>query len=187
MADGAGAGDAPHVVLVGLMGAGKSTVGRALAARLGRAFVDVDDEVERRAGCTVAELFGREGEAGFRAREADAVADVLAAPDPGVVATGGGAVLCARTREALTGQATVWLRATPEVLAERLGATPGVDRPLLVDGDPVARLARLAEEREPLYHDVAGIVVDVGGLSVDEVLDRILDSALARSLPEVAS
>ena len=182
MAEGAAAG--PHVVLVGLMGAGKSTVGRALADRLGRPFVDVDAEVEARAGRTVAELFAEEGEAAFRAREAEAVADALGSPAPAVVATGGGAVLCPRTRHALDGQATVWLRAAPEVLAGRVGS--GGDRPLLAGEDPAARLARLAEERDPLYHDVAGIVVDVGGLSVEEVVDRVLGSALARSLPEAA-
>ena len=172
-----------HLVLVGPMGAGKTTVGRALAERLGRGFVDVDAEVEVRTGRTVAQLFAAEGEPAFRAIEAEALADVLAAPEATVVATGGGAVLCAASREALAGHATVWLRADPEVLAARV--VGGGDRPLLAGGDAEAALARIVAEREPLYHDVAGIVVDVAGLTVDEVVDRVLGSALARSLPEV--
>lgn len=175
-----------HLVLVGLMGVGKSTVGRALAERLGRPFVDLDEAVVAAAGRPVAQLFAEEGEAGFRAREAAVLAEVLGAGAAAVVATGGGAVLCGRSRDRLAGQATVWLRASPPVLAERLGAAPGQERPLLAGADPEARLAELAGERDPLYHEVAGIVVDVGGLSVDEVVDRVLASALARSLPEVA-
>lgn len=168
MAEGA------SLVLVGLMGSGKTTVGRRLAERLGWRFVDLDHVV---AGArSVAEVFEQEGEPAFRQKEAEALAAVLADAAPAVVATGGGAVLDAGTRRRLAEQATVWLRGAPSALAARVGQGEG--RPLLAAGEVLATLERLAGEREPLYHEVAGIVVDVDGLAVDEVVDRILASAL---------
>ncbi|HYI62090.1 MAG TPA: shikimate kinase [Acidimicrobiales bacterium] len=149
----------PPVVLVGMMGAGKSTVGRRLASRLGRPFVDADDELVRRSGRTVREWFAEEGEDGFRAAEAALLADLLAAPGPAVIAAGGGVVTRPRNREALRGGArVVYLRAGAPFLRSRLERKP--HRPLL-DDDPEAVLVRLLDERSALYEEVADLVVDV--------------------------
>ncbi|WCO65171.1 shikimate kinase [Iamia majanohamensis] len=165
MADGPSTGAARRtvapVVLVGLMGSGKSTVGRRLASRLDRPFVDADDELVRRTGRTVREWFAEEGEPGFRVAEAELVADLLAAPGPAVIAAGGGAVVTPSTRALLTERAlVVWLRAGVPFLVSR--ARRKAHRPLL-DDDPATVLARLEAERTPLYEEVADVVVDVEG------------------------
>ncbi len=151
-----------HVVLVGLMGAGKTTVGRRAAKALHRPFVDCDEAFVARTGRTVAEVFATDGETGFRTVEAELVAELLAVPEPMVVATGGGAVLDPRTRAALTapgGPLVVWLRADPAFLAGR--AKDRAHRPLLAGADAGEVLARLAVERDPLYAEVADEVLDV--------------------------
>jgi shikimate kinase len=164
------------VALVGLSGAGKSTVAPMLARRLGYLAVDLDRAVEARAGRGVAELFDRLGEAGFRDLEAAELQRVLDGP-PAVVATGGGVVLRAANRERLRSQArVVWLRADPADLADRLAGC-GEERPLLA-GDAAAALRRLAAEREHLYREVADVTVDVTGLGLAELVDR-----LERELP----
>lgn len=178
-----------------MMGAGKSTVGRLVARRLGWAFVDLDSEVEQRAGMSVADVFAQRGEAGFRSLESECLAARLAdgaGHDPGsaghegahgaatVVAVGGGAVLDAGNRARIAGAGTVvWLRARPGTLAARLGA--GTGRPLLEGSGRgvVGRLAELAFDRGPLYEEVAGAVVDVDGLTDEEVADRLCALALA--------
>jgi len=167
-----------HVALVGLSGSGKSTVAPLVAARLGLAVVDIDREVESRRGCSVAELFEREGEAAFRADEADALAAALAGP-PAVIATGGGAVLDAGNRSALAkGATTVWLRGEPAELGARLAV--GTEARPLLSGDPVFALIRLAEERNALYGEVSHEVVDVGGADpltvAEEICSRIGES-----------
>ncbi|MEX2100628.1 MAG: shikimate kinase [Acidimicrobiia bacterium] len=156
-----------HLVLVGLMGAGKTTVGQRCAQLLDRAFVDTDDIVVATTGMSVAEIFERHGEARFRELERDAVADACASPDPLVIACGGGAVLDPATRKRLhQAGLVVWLQAPPEVLGARVG--DGSTRPLLRDGN-VATLERLAALRGPAYEDAADVVVDTTGRSVDEV------------------
>lgn len=148
------------VVLVGLPGAGKSSVGRRLGRRLDRPFVDADDELVRRSGRTVRDWFTAEGEAGFRAAEADLMADLLSAPGPSVVAAGGGAVITEATRTLLRERArVVWLRAQVPYLVSRVVQKPG-HRPLL-DADPEGTLTRLAAERTPLYESLADVTVDV--------------------------
>jgi shikimate kinase/3-dehydroquinate synthase len=162
-----------HLALVGLMGAGKSTVGRLLARRLDLPFVDVDAVIVERGGRSVAEIFEAEGEAGFRQRERAALEEVLAGPDA-VVACGGGAVLDPGNRAALQRAATVvWLDALPEVLAARVGADP--DRPLLGDR-PVEALRRLAAARAEAYAAVADATVRADA-EPETVVDRV---ALAR-------
>ena len=161
-----------HLVLVGMMGSGKTSVGRRLAARLGRPFLDSDDEVEARTGRTVREIFEAEGEAAFRAQESRALADALDRREPVVVAAAGGVVLDRANRERLRGAGTViWLDARPEHLAPR--AARGHHRPLLGD-DPLAALRRLDAERRPLYAEVADHVVPVGERPVDAVVDDVL-------------
>lgn len=186
------AGDAPvssmadrHLVLVGLMGSGKSTVGAEVAERLGRRFVDLDDEVAVREGRTVRELLREDGGATFRAAEAAALAEVLAAPEALVLATGGGAVLDAGSRRVLAGSpVVVWLQAPTEVLVSRVARDGASDRPLLDDG-PAVVLDRLADERSPLYAEVADVRVDSSPDDPAGVADAVL-AALATLAGPVA-
>jgi shikimate kinase len=161
-----------HLVLVGLMGAGKTTVARECAARLSRPVVDTDDLVTAAAAASVAEIFAAEGEAGFRARERAAVADACASPVPLVVACGGGAVLDPDNRRRLRAAGVVvWLDASTDELAARVGRDAA--RPLL-GADPAASLERLRAAREAAYGAVADVVVDTTGRTVDEVVDTVL-------------
>jgi shikimate kinase len=161
-----------HLVLVGMMGSGKTTVGRRVAARLGRRLRDSDAEVEARTGRTVREIFESDGEAAFRAEEARALADALGDPEPAVVAAAGGVVLDPRNRTRLKeGGTVVWLDARPEALARRVSA--GGHRPLLGD-DPLAALRRLDAERRPLYAEVADHVVSVEDRRPDDVVADVL-------------
>ena len=164
-----------RIVLVGMMGAGKSTVGRRLAKQLGWRFFDSDSQVMAETGRTVPELFAERGEAAFRAEEARVLAEALSGPEPVVVSAAGGVVLSESNRKLLTQSGTVvWLRADPQTLARRVGTGEG--RPLLGD-DPAAALVDLYEVRRPLYESVASVVVDVDGLSPHQVVDRVLAEA----------
>jgi shikimate kinase len=164
--------DGHHLVLVGMMGSGKTTIGRRVAARLGRRLRDSDAEVEARTGRTVREIFETDGEAAFREEEARALAEALADPEPAVVAAAGGVVLDAGNRERLQASGTVvWLDARPEFLARRVSS--GGHRPLLGE-DPLAALRRLDTERRPLYAEVADAVVPVEGRSVEDVVAGVL-------------
>jgi len=162
-----------HLVLVGLMGAGKTTVGERCARRLGRSFVDTDALVQTLTGHTVVELFDRFGESRFRAEERRAVEDVCASPEPLVISCGGGAVLDSenRTRLRTTGF-VVWLTASPETLALRVGR--GDERPLL-RASPASTLARLAEARDEMYAAVAHARVDTESRSASEVADAVVE------------
>ncbi|MYI56635.1 MAG: shikimate kinase [Acidimicrobiia bacterium] len=150
-----------------MMGSGKSETGRELARLMGRRFVDCDELVAAEAGRSIPEIFKAEGEAGFRRRESETLAGVLARGDAAVIATGGGVVTVAGNRALLDAAAVCWLRARPEVLAARVG--DGSGRPMLasVAGDEGAlgRLRRILADREPAYREVADIVVDVDDLS----------------------
>ena len=162
-----------HLLLVGMMGSGKTTVGRLLAARLGLPFLDSDAEVVRSTGRTVKEIFETDGEAAFRAEERRVLAEAVCSPEPTVVAVAGGAVLDPRNRALLRDDAgsVVWLRAGPATLARRVGHGRG--RPLLRD-DPRGTLTRLAAERAPLYAEVADVVVDVDRAAPVAVADAVL-------------
>jgi len=154
-----------NVVLIGFMGTGKTAVGRALAARLGLAFVDTDAVVEERAGRPVARIFAEDGEERFRRLESEAVASA-GDREGAVIATGGGVVLRPENMARLRRRGmVVALRAAPEAIVARVGA--GADRPLLGD-HPEERVRRLLEERGPLYQD-ADLVVDTSNLSADEI------------------
>jgi len=154
------------------MGAGKTTVGRQLAKRLGKAFHDSDREIEIRTGVDIAIIFDIEGEAGFRKREAEVI-EQLTALDNIVLATGGGVVLDPRNRENLkTRGFVVYLHAAPQELWLR--TRNDKSRPLLQEGDPRERLAQLYAVRDPLYRDTADMVIDTGRQSVSALLSQVL-------------
>ena len=159
----------PKAVLVGPMGAGKSTVGRLLAASLGVGLRDTDEDVEAVAGKSVQDIFVDEGEAHFRRLERAAVAAALAEHD-GVVSLGGGAVLDPETQRRLRGQEVVFLRVGLAEAVKRVGLGSG--RPLLL-GNVRARVKALLEERAPVYESVATLVVDTDGRTPEQVAAQI--------------
>ncbi len=159
------------IVLVGLMGAGKSAVGRRLAARLGLKFIDADAEIEKAAGCSIADIFEIHGEAAFREGERRVMARLLKEP-PHVLATGGGAFMEEETRERVRERGiSVWLRADIELLLSRVSRRD--DRPLLKSGNKREILNQLIEQRHPIYAK-ADIVVDSEDLPHDRMVDKIL-------------
>lgn len=170
---------AVNIALCGFMSAGKSTVGRALAAALGLPFVDTDELLITRAGCTIPELFAAEGEAGFRRREREAVA-AAAALDGAVIALGGGVVRDPANVALLRRRGKiVWLRIDPATAAERILAD-GIGRPMIDDHiaertpEAVARrAAELLAERLPYYESAADLVIEVGPRGVDELVAAI--------------
>lgn len=154
------------------MGAGKTTVGKIIARRLKRRFVDSDLEIERRCGVRIPVIFDIEGEEGFRGREEQAIAEI-ATLDGVVLATGGGAVLSAENRRRLASHGTtVYLHARPEDLHRRLRHDKS--RPLLHTPDPLQRLRDLYTARDPLYRQVADIVVETGTQSVQTLARELL-------------
>lgn len=168
-----------NVFLIGPMGSGKTAVGRYLARVLRFGFHDSDAEVERRTGVDIAFIFEKEGEAGFRVRERDAIAG-LTELEPIVLATGGGAVLDADNRRVLAERGrVVWLQTSVHQQMER--TRHGRHRPLLLDSDPRTRLDELSREREPLYAEIADVTVTTDGRRVQAVADDIL-----RALGETA-
>ena len=158
-------------MLVGLMGSGKSSVGALVAARTGRAFVDVDIVIARETGKTVRELWEAGGEAAYRRLESEAVLRVLAGETPSVLAAPGGVVLNPTVRAALAGHLVVWLRTEPTTLAGRVHI--GDHRPLLGD-NPAEALTAMAHERADLYRSVATATVDTDDRAPDAVADMVV-------------
>ena len=160
------------IVLVGIMGAGKSTVGKILADRLGMRFIDADQEIERAAGCTITDFFEKYGEGEFRKGEERVISRILAG-EPCVLATGGGAFMSEATRLLIKKIATsVWLRVSFEVLAKRLEKRS--DRPLLQTADPQQTLKALMKKRYPIYND-ADFLVDVENDGVDITVSKVVE------------
>ena len=166
-----------HVLLIGMMGAGKTTIGALVAAKLDRPYIDNDTQVEHVTGKTVAEIWRDGGEEEFRRHESAALRAAIQSPAPSVIAVAGGAVLdpANRKRIADAGQ-VVWLRAKVETLAGHIRNDDDDDhRPLL--GGPIGLesiLERLGEERRPLYTELADAIVDVDGLTLEEARERVL-------------
>lgn len=160
-----------NIYLVGMPGAGKTTVGRQLARRLHRQFIDVDHEIEVRAGVRIADIFEAEGEAGFREQEARVIAD-LSNQSNLIVATGGGAVLrpenCAAIKKS---GLVVYLRVAPRILFDR--TRHDANRPLLQVANPMMRIEELFTQRDPIYQDVADLVMTSGGGSVSYLVTQV--------------
>ncbi|HET6265193.1 MAG TPA: shikimate kinase AroL [Usitatibacter sp.] len=170
---------AQPIFLVGMMGAGKTTLGKALAQRLEREFVDTDRFLVQRTGVSVATIFEIEGEDGFRRREAAVLAELADRPDC-VVATGGGAILDPENRRLMREHGTVvYLRARLDSLWER--TRHDTHRPLLKTEDPRATLAELLEARDPLYREAAHLVVDTGFQSATTLVGRVVAALSQRS------
>jgi shikimate kinase len=164
---------AENVFLVGMMGAGKTTIGRMIARRMKRPFFDSDQEIEQRCGASIPLIFDIEGEAGFRARESQVIEE-LSARSEIVLATGGGAVLDERNRALLASRGTVvYLHAPPEDLYLRVRHDR--NRPLLATPDPRAKLEALYAERNPLYRQIADLVIDTGTQSAQTLARHVLD------------
>ncbi len=160
------------IFLVGMPGAGKTTIGKSLARTLGRRFFDIDHELEERCGVRIPTIFDLEGEEGFRKREACALDEYTRLPGI-VLATGGGAVLSPQNREHLRQRGLVlYLKARPADLFARTRYDR--NRPLLQNADPQGVLARLLEERGPLYEEVADLVIETGRTSVAQLVRRVL-------------
>ncbi|WP_454654704.1 shikimate kinase [Bosea beijingensis] len=161
------------IVLVGMMGSGKSSVGRRLAGRLGLPFVDADTEIETAAHMTIPEIFAQRGEAEFREGERRVISRVLTTRAPLVLATGGGAFMNAETRERVKELGiSVWLKAEPDVLMRRVRKRS--NRPLLQTADPEATLRRMLAEREPVY-----ALADITILSSDEPHEVVVGETIA--------
>ena len=164
---------AGNIILVGPMGAGKTTIGRLLAKALERRFFDSDAEIEKRTGASITWIFDLEGEAGFRRRETEMLERLLAWSDI-VLATGGGAVLSPHNRELMsTSGRVVYLRATLEQQLRRTRLSK--NRPLLQDADPVEKLKQLSIIREPLYQEISDLQVDTHVGSPHVVVNRIIE------------
>jgi shikimate kinase len=163
-----------NIFIVGMMGAGKSAVGRLLAARLGRDFVDADHEIQERTGVSIAVIFEVEGEAGFRKRE-EQVIDELSQRDDGIVlATGGGAVMSALTRSRLKERGlTIYLQAKPHDLWLR--TRHDRSRPLLDCVDPKQRIEELLAAREPQYREIADVIIETGRPSVTRLVEALAE------------
>lgn len=179
--NGAARPPAGNVYLVGMMGCGKSTVGRRLAVLMRRQFIDTDRAIEQKSGATIGHIFELEGEAGFRRREAKLLEEVSARRGA-VVATGGGLILRERNRVVLRATGTViYLRAAPELLRERLKNSRA--RPLLNTPEPQTKLAELLAARAPMYRAAADIIVDVTAdtsARIAEQIHRLLLDACKR-------
>lgn len=176
-----------NLYLVGLMGAGKTTVGRLLAKHYGCEFRDSDHEIEARTGVKIPVIFEIEGESGFRKREETAIA-TLTTLQGVVLATGGGAILSEANREALKHNGlVVYLRGTPEHLYER--TRHDRNRPLLQTGNPLEKLRELYRQRDPLYREIADIVVDTGRQSVTGMTRALCGKLdlLRQNLPQSGS
>ena len=166
------------IVLIGMMGAGKSTIGRRLARRLGLPFVDADAEIEKAAGLSVAEIFERYGEGHFRDGERRVLARLIDGPRR-VIAAGGGAFIDPGTRALMLARCTtIWLDVPPEILAERVGRRD--HRPLLKGQDPLSRLRELGASRNPIYAE-AHLRIEAGQTAHDRIVERII--AALRSAP----
>ncbi len=172
-----------NIYLVGLMGSGKTTVGKLLSKQLRRSFYDTDHEIVRRTGVTIPMIFEVEGEDGFRKRE-ELVIEELTKLDGVILATGGGAIISAKNREQLKQHGTVvYLRGTVDELWQR--TRHDRNRPLLQTSDPKARLRELYAQRDPLYREIADVIIDTGRQNVNVLVHHLVQYLNAKSVPSL--
>ena len=172
-----------NIILIGLMGAGKTTIGKLLASSMGRIFIDSDHEIQRRTGVDIPLIFEFEGEAGFRKRETEVLQDVAQLPNI-VLATGGGAVLREENRELLRKSGTVvYLRVPVNELKRRTRFDK--NRPLLQTANPQERLVELFNQRDPLYQQTAHIILDSGRQSVRVLVQTLIKKLVALSIRDL--
>lgn len=166
-----------NIVLIGLMGCGKSTIGRKLQTMLGYPLVDTDQLIEEKAGTCIAEIFARRGEPYFRELESAVLQELSAPGTPRrIIATGGGIIGRKANRKLLSQLGyVVWLQAPVEVILQRTGRNR--DRPLLQTENPREKIERLLAERSPLYHEIADLELETAGLETEEIACGILESA----------
>lgn len=160
----------PNIVLIGVPGAGKTTVGTILAKKLGRVFIDTDQEIEKISGKTIAEIFIQDGEPSFRATEKKVIEDSIAKGNA-VISLGGGALMNSDTRELVKAQISIWLQIGLAQAVDRIGMNR--NRPLLL-GNVRGQLADLMAAREPFYIECAQVAVDTNELNADQVADQII-------------
>jgi len=164
-----------QVILIGSMGAGKSTIGRRLAARLSVSCVDLDAVIVEQAGCSIPDIFAKQGEASFRALESECLKTLCEDGQNNVLATGGGVVLSESNRELIKQSGfVVWLDARPEVLAKRIAGDR--NRPLLKGVKPLQRARELDVQRRPLYKSCADLRIDTGKMRVPQTIHTIMDA-----------
>jgi shikimate kinase len=162
----------PHISLIGMMGSGKTTVGRLVGKYLDWPFLDADAVLAEQVGCSISEMFSERGEPWFRDAESDVLAQLTLSAVPSVLSVGGGAVLRQSNRDVLRrASLVIWLRAHPETLIERIGSQPG--RPVLGD-DPEPRIRLLCVDRAGAYRDGAHEVIDVDDLRMHQVAELIV-------------
>jgi len=163
----------PHLALIGLMGAGKSTVGAALAAQGNRRHIDLDRWIQNDTGRSIGVLFAEGGEEAFRQAETDTLQRVLQIEQPLVLSTGGGVLTRAENQQVLKERThVVWLRATPETLAQRVG--DGTGRPLLAQGDPLTVLQELDRQRRSAYQAAAEAIIDTDDRTLKAIVEEIM-------------
>lgn len=169
-------GKPENIVLIGFMGCGKSTVGRELQQRLGYPLVDMDTEIEKRAGKAITRIFAEDGEPAFRDMETTLLREISGCADRLIVSTGGGVIGRPENRALLRGLGfVVWLHAPPAVILERTSRNR--DRPLLHGDDPAAKITSLLAAREPFYRETSHLRIDTAGLDSTELATGILESA----------
>lgn len=166
-----------NIILIGFMGCGKSTVGRELKRILHEPWIDTDQLIEQRAGCSITDIFAKQGEEGFRQIETEVLRDLRhQVTSSTIISTGGGAVLRQENREIIRSLGyVVWLRADAELIYQR--TKKNRDRPILQTPDPRAVIRELLATREPIYRQCAHLVIDVAGLSRSEIAVGIRESA----------
>lgn len=170
-----------NIALIGFMGSGKSTVGRILAKELGRSFVDLDRLIEKKSHKTISEMFRTSGESGFRKLETEVLQEVLEGREQ-VISCGGGIVLREENRAALRANASVvYLKVSSDEAFSRVGQS-GYRRPLLDVADPFAEIARLLEERDPLYTAVSDVIIDTTGKTKAKVAEEVLHKLRVKGL-----
>jgi shikimate kinase len=161
---------ARHVVLIGMMGVGKSTIGHQLAKRMGRSFFDTDHEIVASVGMSVSDIFALHGNEWFRAKETEVLSDCLRHEVPAIISAGGGTVLAEHNRTLISSWSdSLWLRASYETILRRVGT--GVGRPVLA-GNPEGTIRRLLDERESLYEASCDVAIHVDGLPVRTVVSH---------------